>query len=111
MGSPCRHKSTGTGGSISLAVATKHLHKRQARGIKNSYKQRGREANHERLSNTENRLRVDGGAGERGKWVMGIEEGTCWDEHWVFYGSQFNNKLNYKKKRKRSSSYDKQNII
>ena len=18
---------------------------------------------------------------------MGIEEGTCWDEHWVFYGS------------------------
>ena len=17
------------------------------------------------------------------KWVMGIEEGTCWDEHWV----------------------------
>ena len=30
--------------------------------------------------------RVDG-VGERGKWVMGIEEGTCWDEHWVFYGS------------------------
>ena len=24
---------------------------------------------------------------------MGIEEGTCWDEHWVFYGSQFDNKL------------------
>ena len=23
------------------------------------------------------------GAGERGKWVMGIEEGTCWDEHRV----------------------------
>ena len=23
--------------------------------------------------------------GERGKWVMGTEEGTCWDEHWVFY--------------------------
>ena len=20
-------------------------------------------------------------------WVMGIEEGTCWDEHWVLYGS------------------------
>ena len=24
---------------------------------------------------------------KRGKWVMGIEEGTCWDEHWVLYGS------------------------
>ena len=43
--------------------------------------QRGRKANHERLLNTENKLSVDGGVGERGKWVMGIEEGTCWDEH------------------------------
>ena len=25
------------------------------------------------------------GAGERGNWVMGIEEGTCWDEHWMLY--------------------------
>ena len=25
--------------------------------------------------------------GERGKWVMGIEEGTCWDEHWVLHVS------------------------
>ena len=25
--------------------------------------------------------------GERGKWVMGTEEGTCWDEHWVLYVS------------------------
>ena len=25
------------------------------------------------------------GVEERGKWVMGIEEGTCWDEHWVLY--------------------------
>ena len=23
------------------------------------------------------------GLGGWGKWVMGIEEGTCWDEHWV----------------------------
>ena len=23
----------------------------------------------------------------REKWVMGIEEGTCWDEHWVSYVS------------------------
>ena len=32
-------------------------------------------------------------AGEKGKWVMGIEEGTCWDEHWVLYGNEFDNKL------------------
>ena len=25
--------------------------------------------------------------GEQGQWVMGTEEGTCWDEHWVFYVS------------------------
>ena len=31
------------------------------------------------------------GEGERGKWVMGIEEGTCWEEHWVLYGDQFDN--------------------
>ena len=39
---------------------------RQARR-KNSYKQRGKEANHKRLLNTENKLRVDGrgGKGER----------------------------------------------
>ena len=53
---------------------------------KNSYKQRGREANHKRILNTENKLK-DGGVGERGKWVMGIEKGTCWDEHWVLYVS------------------------
>ena len=22
------------------------------------------------------------------KWVMDIEEGTCWDEHWVLYVSK-----------------------
>ena len=49
--------------------------------------QRGREANHERLLRTENKARVDGRWGEMGKLVMGIEEGTCWDEHWVLYGS------------------------
>ena len=43
------------------------------------------EANHKTLLNTEDKLRVDGGARERGKWVMGTEEGTCWDEHWVLY--------------------------
>ena len=38
------------------------------------------------------KLRVDGGVGESGKWVMGIEEGA-WDEHWVLCGNQFDNKL------------------
>ena len=56
-------------------------------GKKISYEQRGREANHKRPLNTENKQRVNGEGrwGERGKWVMGIEEGTCWDEHWVLY--------------------------
>ena len=30
---------------------------------------------------------MGGMVGERGKWVMGIEEGTYWDEHWVLYVS------------------------
>ena len=30
-------------------------------------------------------------------WVMGIEEGTFWDEHWVLYGNQFVNKFHIKK--------------
>ena len=28
---------------------------------------------------------------------MGIEEGTCWDEHWMLYVSQSDNKLYLKK--------------
>ena len=45
-------------------------------------------ANHKRLLNTENRGRVAGGE-VRGwaKWVMGINKGTCWDEHWMLYVS------------------------
>ena len=48
---------------------------------KNSSKQRGRQI-HKRLLNTEKKLRVDrgGGAGERGKWVMGFEESICWEK-------------------------------
>ena len=42
---------------------------------------------------TEGRL----GDGGEGKWVMGIEEGTCWDEYWVFYVSQFD-KLYFQKR-------------
>ena len=32
---------------------------------------------------------------------MGIEEGTCWDEHWVLYGNQFDNKFHIFKKKKK----------
>ena len=46
-----------------------------------------REGDHKRLLNTENNLRVDGLLGERGKWVMGIEEDTRWDEYWLLYVS------------------------
>ena len=27
------------------------------------------------------------GGGRRGKWMMDIKEGTCWEEHWVLYVS------------------------
>ena len=37
------------------------------------------------------------GMGGRGGWVMGIEEGTFWGEHWVLYGNQFVNKFHIKK--------------
>ena len=30
---------------------------------------------------------------------MGIEEGTFWDEHWVLYGNQFDNKYHILKKK------------
>ena len=68
----------------------------RGRGVKKL--QRGKEANHKGLLNTENKLRVDEGVGEGAKWVMGIEEGTCWDEHWVLYGNQFDNKLHIRNK-------------
>ena len=46
-------------------------------------------AKHKRHLNTENKLRADGGGrvggGKWGKWMMDLEEGTCWDEHWVLY--------------------------
>ena len=35
---------------------------------------------------------------------MGIEEGTFWDEHWVLYGNQFDNKLHILKKKKHLQS-------
>ena len=46
-----------------------------------------REANHKRLLYTENKLRVAGGEVGRGmsKWVIGIKECSCCDEHWVLH--------------------------
>ena len=41
-----------------------------------------------------------GGGGE-GKWMMDIEEGIGWDEHWVLYVNQFDNKFHIKKKKKK----------
>ena len=32
---------------------------------------------------------------------MGIEEGTFWDEHWVLYGNQFDNKFHILRKKKK----------
>ena len=49
---------------------------------------REREVNHKTDSTIENKLRVEEGGGDDGlKWVMGIKESTCWDEHWVLYVS------------------------
>ena len=31
--------------------------------------------------------------------MLGIEEGTFWDEHWVLYGNQFDNKFHILKKK------------
>ena len=38
---------------------------------------------------------------------MGIEEGTFWDEHWVLYGNQFDNKFhsNKNKNKKMNKEY------
>ena len=46
---------------------------------------------------------MEGGEG-RGGWVMGIEEGTFWDEHWVLYGNQFDNKFHILKNKKKEKS-------
>ena len=36
---------------------------------------------------------------------MGIEEGTCWDGHWVLYGNQFDNKFQIKKQKKKTVGF------
>ena len=35
---------------------------------------------------------------------MGIEEGTFWDEHWVLYGNQFDDKFHILKKKMKAGS-------
>ena len=30
---------------------------------------------------------MKGGVGRWARWMMGIKEGTCYDEHWVLYVS------------------------
>ena len=37
---------------------------------------------------------------------MGVEEGTFWDEHWVWYGNQFVNKFHIKKKEKNKCTHE-----
>ena len=37
--------------------------------------------------------------GGRAGWAMGNEEGTCWDERWVLYGNQSDNKFHSLKKK------------
>ena len=32
-------------------------------------------------------------------WEHHVEEGTFWDEHWVLYGNQYDNKLHILKKK------------
>ena len=57
---------------------------------------RERDTKPERLLNTDNKQRVEGGGG--GEWeVVVMEEGTCGKEHWVLYGNQFDNKQLKKK--------------
>ena len=43
--------------------------------------------------------------GGREGWVMAIEEGTFWDEHWAWYGNQFDNKFHILKKIKNKSLF------
>ena len=38
---------------------------------------------------------------------MGIEEGAFWDEHWVLYGNQSDNKFHILKKKKKMEVEDR----
>ena len=37
--------------------------------------------------------------------MRGTEEGTCWDEHWMLYGNEFDNKFHIKKTKLEDSSF------
>ena len=50
--------------------------------------------------------RVGRREGSVGAFHMHIEEGACWDEHWVLYGNQFDNKFHIKKSIKQYYRYD-----
>ena len=43
--------------------------------------------------------------------MMGIEEGTFWDEHWLLYGNQFDNKFHILKKNKNKNKSHKKKVI
>ena len=64
---------------------------RKEREGKVSYKQRGRQTIRNSYIQGTNKLRVDRGYGRwgggLGKWVMGIQEGTCWYKQCVLYVS------------------------
>ena len=42
---------------------------------------------------------------------MGIEEGTFWDEHWVLYGNQFDNKFHILKNKKKTHHLKFKNTV
>ena len=41
---------------------------------------------------------------------MGIEESIFWDEHWVLYGNQFDNKFHILKKKDRHLEHLKNHV-
>ena len=43
--------------------------------------------------------------------MRGTEEGTCWDEHWVLYGNQFDNKFHVKIKEKKKRKKSLQQMV
>ena len=61
------------------------------RGRGKSYREGGRQTIRDSI--TENKLRGVGWWEGRGKLMMGMEKGTCWNEHWVLYGNLSNKKL------------------
>ena len=70
----------------------------------NIWKSGGREetdTNHKRLNDRE---QTEGGRWRWTRWVMGIKEGPCGDEHWALYESipENNIALYIKKKKKKS---------